>query len=290
MGSSLRCQEPAPKHDQNDITWGILGCGRVSADFCEAFRNVSNGKIVACAASRSRRRAVAFGQRYGILAKRCYGSYEELCSDEAVQVIYIATMHSFHKEHALMALKAGKHVLIEKPMGMSADEAKVIIVAARQRGLFLMEGVWTRCFPAVREARRLLARGAIGRVTSVFADYGKRVPPHRRTDPVLGRGATTDMGIYPIASAAMAFGGLGLPSRVAAAGVLDQKTRIDVAASVSLVYGDRETASIHYSKLANTPEETRYVGTEGVITLNPGHCPTNLTIETNTPDGCGRRL
>jgi len=98
------------------------------------------------------------------------------------------------------------------------------------------------------------------------------------------------MGIYPIASAAMAFGGLGLPSRVAAAGVLDQKTRIDVAASVSLVYGDRETASIHYSKLANTPEETRYVGTEGVITLNPGHCPTNLTIETNTPDGCGRRL
>jgi len=68
------------------------------------------------------------------------------------------------------------------------------------------------------------------------------------------------MGIYPIASAAMAFGGLGLPSRVAAAGVLDQKTRIDVAASVSLVYGDRETASIHYSKLANTPEETRYVG------------------------------
>mmetsp|Transcript_28220 Transcript_28220/g.54866 ORF Transcript_28220/g.54866 Transcript_28220/m.54866 type:complete len:488 (-) Transcript_28220:365-1828(-) len=291
MGSSLptisECQSAYPIHTSNDIRWGIIGCGKVSADFCEAFRAVSHGRIYACA-SRNRRRSVNFGKRYGVKPEQCYGSYEALLADPDVQVVYIATMHVYHKDHAMMALNAGKHVLVEKPMAMNAKEARVVVELARNRNLFLMEGLWTRCFPAVREARRILNSGVIGRVTSVFSDFGKHVAPSRRSDPRHGRGATLDMGIYPIASAEMAFTGL-IPTTVAAAGVLDENTGSDLAASVSLVYGRRETASIHYTKLAATPLETRYVGTDGVLTLSPGHCPTELKLEINLPEGCGRR-
>mmetsp|Transcript_36175 Transcript_36175/g.66825 ORF Transcript_36175/g.66825 Transcript_36175/m.66825 type:complete len:494 (-) Transcript_36175:393-1874(-) len=291
MGSSLptisECQSAYPVHTANDIRWGIIGCGKVSADFCEAFRAVSHGRIHACA-SRNLRRSVNFGKRYGVKPDKCYGSYEELLADPEVQVVYIATMHVYHKDHAMMALKAGKHVLVEKPMAMNAREARTVVDLARSCNLFLMEGLWTRCFPAVREARRLLNSGVIGRVTSVFSDFGKHVDPSRRADPKHCRGATLDMGIYPIASAEMAFTGL-VPSTVAAAGVIDENTGSDLAASVSLVYGRRETASIHYTKLAATPLETRYVGTDGVLTLSPGHCPTELKLEINLPEGCGRR-
>ncbi len=277
MGSSpSRC---CPKADPpvSTVRWGVLGCGKIASDFCTAMSHVRGARLVAVAA-RDKDRASTFGSQFGVLADKCYGTYEDLVDDEDIDVVYVATMHVFHKSAVLLALDAGRGVLCEKPLAMNEKDAAEIVRTARQAGLFLMEGMWTRCFPVAREATRMIRAGDIGEVTTVICDFGKRVPRERATDATTGRGATLDMGVYTLATAHLGFGALS-PNAVLATGVLDAKTGIDVSASVSLRFGEQGTASLHYTKLARTPEKARFVGSGGMLTLTPAHAPTTLTID-----------
>lgn len=260
------------------IRWGILGTGRVCSDFMCALK-IINANVTAVAAS-SKIKAEVFASQHGI--GQSFGSYEELSRSADVDVIYIGTIHPLHKQHALLCFKNKKHVLVEKPIALNYNDAKEMVDAARSAGLFFMEGMWTRFFPAVRAARAAIARGDIGTVKLVQADFGFEADPDdssiaRLYDPAIGGGALLDIGVYPLAAATLAYGGQA-PTHIAAVGNVF-RTGVDVTASISLKFGDKGVASVAYSVETETPEETTYIGTKGSIRLHtPAHCPTSVTI------------
>src|SRR5690606_1823835 len=133
-----------------------------------------------------------------------HGDYEALVTDPEVDVVYVATPHSHHHEHALLAIRAGKHVLVEKAFTQDAAQAREVLDAARAAGVFVMEAMWTRFLPHVAALRGVIARGEIGRVVSVIADHGQQFPfdpAHRLYAPGLAGGALLDLGVYPVSFA-----------------------------------------------------------------------------------------
>ena len=153
------------------VRWGILSTGRIASVFAEALQSIDDAHLVAVG-SRSADSAAVFGERFNV--PRRYASYEELAADPDVDIIYIATPHALHYENCLLCLNHGKAVLCEKPFTINARQAAEVVAVARERGLFLMEAMWTRFLPAIVRLRELLAQGVIGEVrmialTSAFA-------------------------------------------------------------------------------------------------------------------------
>ena len=148
------------------IRWGILSTGSIADSFVRGLRFCPDAEVAAVG-SRTSAAAERFGARLGI--PRRHGSYEALAADPDVDIVYIGTPHNLHCQNTLMCLAAGKAVLCEKPFALNADQAGRMINAARSRRLFLMEAMWMRFIPAVRELRRLLAEGLIGEVRMLEA-------------------------------------------------------------------------------------------------------------------------
>ena len=168
---------------------------------------------IAAVGARSLESAREFAAEYGV--RTAYGDYRAVVEDPDVDVVYIGTPHALHHEHAMLALEAGKPVLCEKALTLTAAEAAELVAVAREKQLFLMEAMWMRCNPTIRRLQQVLATGALGAVTQVRADLGFRVekpPTDRLLDPSLGGGALLDMGIYPLTFAHLF---LGEPAQVA---------------------------------------------------------------------------
>jgi predicted dehydrogenase len=216
-------------------------------------------------ASRSQARADAFAKTWGI--PRRYNSYEALANDENVDVIYIATPHSHHAANMQQCLNAGKHVLCEKAFTLNAREAVACIELARQKGLFLMEAMWMRFFPAMAQVRQWLAEGVIGEVKLVQADFFiKRPfdPQHRLYNPDLGGGALLDLGIYPLSLATMV---LGTPDHIDGHAHLSE-TAVDQQDTIILSYDSGATAVLGCGLTLYKPHEALIVGTEGAIKVH----------------------
>ncbi|MCU1529066.1 MAG: oxidoreductase, partial [Frondihabitans sp.] len=193
---------PAPRftdpRDAPALRWGILAPGVIANDFVDSLLRHTDQRVVAVG-SRSAERAAAFAAKHG--AERSYGSYEQLVSDPRVDVVYVASPHSEHEEHALLAIAAGKHVLIEKPIAVDAAGARRIADAARAAGVFVTEAMWTRYRPQSDIVRQILERGDLGAVRIVTADFGGYAtydPTSRLFDPALAGGALLDLGVYPV--------------------------------------------------------------------------------------------
>jgi predicted dehydrogenase len=133
--------------------WGILGTGAIARQFVRGLRSLPEAQVFAVG-SRSEASAAKFADKRNI--PRRHASYEGLAQDPDVDVVYIATPHPFHAENATLCLQAGKAVLCEKPFCINAAEAERVVGLAREKGLFLMEGMWTRFFPLMEEVRRLV--------------------------------------------------------------------------------------------------------------------------------------
>ncbi len=188
------------------IRWGILGTGKIAKVFAEGVARIAEGEVVAVG-SRTVASAQTFADTYGV--DRAYGSYEELCNDDTVDAVYVATPHPMHFENASMALNAGKHVLVEKAFTMTSREARDLVTLAREKQRFMMEAMWTRFLPHVVKIRELLEEGALGRLVVFEADHGKwfaEDPSSRLFAPELGGSALLDLGIYPISFASMVLG------------------------------------------------------------------------------------
>lgn len=128
--------------------------------------------VAAAASSSSASRAQDFLNKCGAPSSaRAYGSYKELVADSSIDIIYVATPHSHHYQHTRLALEAGKHVLVEKPMTVNAEQTRVLIDLAREKKLFLMEAVWTRFFPISREVCEFVKSGQLGDVRRMYADF-----------------------------------------------------------------------------------------------------------------------
>ncbi len=186
--------------------WGILGCGSIAVKFMHSMKLVSDGEVVACA-SRTPGKAAAFASEHGV--PNDYDSYEALLDCDDVDAVYIATTHNFHLENCLLALEARKAVLCEKPLATNAEECRQIVAKARESDCFLMEGMWTRFLPAIRQMMTWIEAGEIGSLKMLRADFCIRMPfdpEHRLFNPELAGGAQLDTGIYPVSLASMVMG------------------------------------------------------------------------------------
>lgn len=250
--------------NQEIFRWGVLGPGGIARKFARGLQVLPDHALVAVG-SRSQERSDIFGDEFDV--PRRYASYEELVADPEIDAIYVSTPHSFHKEHTLLCLAHGKHVLTEKPFALNAAQGEEMIAAARKAGLFLMEAMWTRFLPIVVEARRLLGEGAIGDLRMVQADFGFRTsfnPTGRLFDPALGGGALLDVGVYPVALAHML---LGAPTRVTALAEIGA-SGIDEQTAILLGYPGGALALLSTAVTTNTPHEATLMGTAGWIRLS----------------------
>jgi predicted dehydrogenase len=247
------------------VRWGVLGPGRIAADFTDAVHAFTDQRVVAVG-SRSAERARAFAEPRGIT--RVHGDYEQLVSDPEVDVVYIATPHSEHRENALLAIAAGKHVLVEKPIAVTAAEARDIRDAAVAAGVFAGEAMWSRYLPQTDVLVRLVADGGLGELRLVTADFSGRStfdPASRAWDPALGGGALLDLGVYVLWFAHLF---LGAPERVTAAGSL-APTGVDAQASLLLEYAGGAQAMLATSLLFASPNGALVCGTEGRVAVDP---------------------
>jgi predicted dehydrogenase len=257
------------------IRWGIIGTGLIASTFAADLELTGSGTAVAVG-SRREGSADAFGDRFGIPNRHV--GYEALVADPEVDVVYVATPHPMHHEDARLALRAGKHVLVEKPFTMNAAEAEELVAEARARGLFLMEAMWARFVPHMVEVRRLLAEGALGDVVTVIADHGQwfaEDPAFRLFAPELGGGALLDLGIYPVSFASMA---LGTPDRVVA--LADPAfTGVDAQTSILLGHPGGAHAVLTCTLAAKSPTRAVIVGTEARIDIeSPFYAPSAFTL------------
>lgn len=183
------------------LNWGIVSTGRIANKFCTDMAEVNNGTLGAVAA-RNKQNATDFAIKHGI--PKAYEGYQALFDDKDIDIIYVATPHTFHFQNVYDALSAGKHVLCEKPITISSDEFRQLADLAQAKGLFLMEAMWTYFLPSLLTAKQWVAEGRIGTIKHIKADFGYLVPYESRGrmyNPDLAGGCLFDMGIYPLALA-----------------------------------------------------------------------------------------
>jgi len=182
----------------DNLNFGIIGTGRIISKFCLAFKQASlQGGNVIAVASRDLERAREAARANGIPC--AYGSYEELLENKDIDVVYVATTNEAHFRYCEMAIRSGKHVLCEKPITLCAKDARVLADLAKEEGIFLMEGLWTRFLPVIRKAQIWVEEGRIGVLRCVKACICARreaAEYPRLFDPAQGGGAALDLGIY----------------------------------------------------------------------------------------------
>lgn len=245
------------------LRWGILGPGGIARAFTRDLRLA--GLDVAAVGSRRAEVATAFAEEFEVA--RVHTSYDDLVSDPDVDIVYIATPHPFHVEQAILALRHGKHVLVEKPFTLTGAQARAVRDAARETGLLAMEAMWTRYLPHMERIRALVADGALGELRAVFADHTQRIssdPSHRLNNLDLGGGSLLDLGVYPIS---FAWDMLGAPTAVtAAARIGETGADVEVATIMTHVGGALST-SISASQSAG-PNLAHVVGTDARIDID----------------------
>jgi predicted dehydrogenase len=190
------------------MKWGVVGTGRSAIAFAEAIALVPGASVVAVA-SRSTERADCFARHTGAFLK--FPTSAALASHDEVDVVYVATPHHRHEHDALAAIAAGKHVLCEKPLASDSAAARRIVTAARERGVFCMEGLWSLCQPVYREAFERIGAGEIGEVRELAGTFAVPTvfePTNRLWDPSQNGGALLDRGVYMVALALALMGDL----------------------------------------------------------------------------------
>ena len=264
--------------DAPPLRWGVLGAGGIAGTFVRAVRDHTAGEVVAIG-SRAPERAGALAAAHGLDARAVRDGYEALVGDDAVDAVYVATPHSHHREHALLAIAAGRAVLVEKAFTRDAAQAREVLAAAAAAGVFAMEAMWTKHLPHARAIRELVAGGAIGEVVHLAADHGQDLvglgPDSRLLNPDLAGGALLDLGVYPLS---FAHALLGAPSQVVATGSLTA-TGVDATVSLALAWAGGARATVHTTLMARTATTASIAGSAGRIDVEGDfYAPTSFTL------------
>jgi predicted dehydrogenase len=252
--------------------WGVLSTGRIAVVFAKAVGESRTG-TVAAVASRDRRKAEEFAAGFDI--PEFYGSYEELIEDPTVQGVYIATPHPQHFEWTLQAIRAGKHVLCEKPLTMTLAQAREVAAEARSWGVVVMEGFMYRCHPQTQKVLELIRAGAIGKVGLVQAAFSFDAPfspGSRLWNPELGGGGILDVGGYTTSWARLVAGATAGkpfldPVEVHGSAVFHPQTGVDVHAIANLVFPNGMLAQVSCGVGLGQENVVRIYGSEGWLTV-----------------------
>ncbi len=257
------------------IRWGIVGAGWIADVMAADFQHVPGAEIIAIA-SRDLERSQRLASKYSV--PRAYGSYAGLLDDHDVDVVYIANTHPHHRDVALAAIERGKAVLVEKAFTATLAGTQEVVAAARAKGTFCMEAMWTRFLPAIAAAREVIAWGRIGDVLGVQGDlcaYREFDPSHRLFSPNTAGGAILDLGVY-VVSFAQAF--LGTAVDIQCVGRL-APNGVDNAAAMSIKYAGEGLAAIACGFDGHGPGRMSIYGTKGWVEVEPRfHHPTTLSI------------
>jgi predicted dehydrogenase len=278
---TLPAARTPPSEAAPALRWGVLGTGWIADRFVRSLRRHTRQQVLAVG-SRDAGRSAGFAGRHGL--PRGYGSYEQLVADPDLDVVYVATPHPAHLPCARLALEAGRHILVEKPLGLDAAQAGEIARLAADRGRFCAEALWTFFLPKFDVVRQLLEDGALGEVRTVQAEYGEWFAAgHRILRPELAGGPLLDLGTYPVSLATWV---LGPPERVLAAGQ-PHPAGVNGQAAAILCDPRGNQAVLHTTLLSNTPTTATIAGTEATLTLpGPFYQPGDLLL--TSADGARR--
>jgi len=245
------------------MKWGVMGPGNIVRRINESFK-VTDGPEIYAIASRSIEKAKAAAERYG--AQKYYGSYEELAKDPDVDIVYVSTVNTQHPACAMMAMEAGKPVLCEKPIAMTAKEAKMMIDCAKANNVFFMEGMWTRYIPAVVQAKKWIDEGRIGKLRQITADfsyYTPYTPDNRAFIKSAGGSSLLEVGVYGITLSYFLTGQEATNVRAMA----NFKGDVDDSCTLLLGFGDETIAMVSSGYCGNSVQEAWLMGEAGQIHL-----------------------
>lgn len=257
------------------VRWGIIGAGWIADVMATDFRFVRNSELAAIG-SRNLEKAQQLAAKHRV--PKAYGSYAELLDDPDIDVVYIATPHPHHRDIALAAIARGKAVLVEKSFTATHEGAVEVVRAARDKGVFCMEAMWTRFLPAIAAAREVVAWGRIGDVLGVQGDlcaYREYDPTHRLFSPETAGGAILDLGVY-VLSFAQLF--LGEAQSINCLGRMNDNGT-DAAAAISIGHTGGGLSALACGFDGHGPARMSIYGTKGWIEVEPRfHHPTTLSV------------
>lgn len=273
------------------LRWGILSTGHIAGVFARGLATARAGRLVAVS-SRDAASARRFAAAHGVDPAHAHGSAAAMLADPAVEAVYVATPHPHHAAAVLAALAAGKHVLCEKPMGMSLAEVDAMQVAARRHDRTLMEAWMYRCHPQTAALQALLRDGVIGEVRHVQAAFSFNAdfdPAGRLFNKALGGGGILDVGGYPLSYARLVAGiAAGAPflepDQFKAVGRLHPATGVDVWAAAVLRFPGGMTAELACGTQVHQDNVVRVYGSEGLLlvpspyVITRGLEPTRLEV------------
>ena len=263
-----------------NIRWGIIGLGKIANKFATDLASIKNVELVAVA-SRNIQNANNFAEKHN--AKKAYSSYEELAKDSNVDAVYIATPHSFHKEHAILCLRNKKAVLCEKPFAMNLSEVTEMIEAAKENNVLLMEALWSFFLPHFTYVLDLVKSEKFGKLKSLEADFGFHTPYNtdsRLFKKELGGGSLLDIGIYPIFAALAT---LGEPDAIGASATFFEN---GADASCDMVFQYKNAkATLKSTLLEETPSIAILKFEKAIVKLNRQfHQSSSITIIQNNTE------
>lgn len=267
--------------DAPPLRWGVLAPGGIARAFAAALRAGTTQQLQAVA-SRNLDRAQAFADDFGVVT--AYGSYAELVEDPDVDAVYVASPHSEHQAQALLALGAGKPVLVEKAFTRNAHEARSVVESARAAKVFAMEAMWTRFLPHMDVVRRCLEEGVLGEVHTVMADHGQHLypdGPRRLSDPALAGGALLDLGIYPVSFARFVLGPI---DSVVSSGTLAE-TGVDAQEAITVSAATGAVGVLGTTMLTKTPTTASVNGTRARLEIDGDFYQHGATVRLVAPDG-----
>jgi len=247
-----------------EFKWGILGTGGIALAFARDLTFLNN-HLVAAVGSRTKEKAEEFAIEFpGCTA---HGSYEKLVTNPEIDAIYVATPHPMHLTNTILALKAGKPVLCEKPFSINASQARAMVEASIENNVALLEAMWMRFLPHIHQVRKIITSGVLGDIISVTADHGQRLADQgiaRLVEPSLAGGALLDLGIYPVSFAHMV---LGVPEKVQASAVMTDKG-VDASTSILFTYASGAQAILTTTMFAQTPCRAVVSGVNGWLEID----------------------
>ena len=247
---------------------GIIGAGWIADKMAEALAPL-NDYCVHAIASRSLEKAEAFAKQWNI--PKAYGSYEEMVADKEIDLVYIATPHSHHFPHTMLALEHGKPVLVEKAFTANAEEAEILLQTAKEKGIFITEAIWTRYMPLFHKVKELMESGVIGEPRLLTATLCYMMEfKERIIRPDLSGGALLDLGVYCLNFARMYFG-TDIVKTVS--NVQLGETGMDMQECISLSYADGKMANLQAGALCLNDRQGIINGTEGYIRVDNINCP-----------------
>lgn len=256
--------------------WAILGTGKIANRFAEALNNIPGEAAILAVGSRSQASADSFADKYGI--EKRYVGYENVVADPDVDIVYIGTPGVYHTRDVAMCLNAGKPVLCEKALTINAKDAKYLVELAREKGLFLMEAMWTRFFPIHVEAMKLIQEGKLGDARGLIANFSAIAPAgdsNRFWNVELGASALLDIGVYGIAYASQLF---GEPSDVTGLAHFG-KLNFDYHSVCALKYSEGQLATITSSQMTTDIKDAVVYGDLGKIVIEePWYKPTSMVV------------